>query len=66
MQLTPSTEPSSEKSAFMLDINYFLAQPLAVKVSDILGWVEEAHSRVVDVFEGCITERLRELFEEVK
>jgi uncharacterized protein (TIGR04255 family) len=50
----------------MLDIDYFLVQPGAVKVVDALAWVEEAHSRVEEVFEGCITDELREMFEEVK
>jgi uncharacterized protein (TIGR04255 family) len=65
VQLAPL--PGSEgKSSFMLDIDYFLAQPRAVKPEEALAWVEEAHSRVEEVFEGCITDKLREMFEEVK
>jgi uncharacterized protein (TIGR04255 family) len=66
VQLAPVPASSGGITAFILDIDYFLAQPEAVKVSEVLGWVEEAHSRVEEVFEGCITDRLRELFEEVK
>ncbi|CCW33861.1 TIGR04255 family protein [Chthonomonas calidirosea] len=65
IQIAPVLASSEEMSAFMLNIDY-LTQPRAVKVSDVLGWVEEAHSRVEEVFEGCITDRLRELFEEEK
>ncbi len=65
VQLLPAPDSSEEKPALMLDIDYFLAQPRAVKVSDVLEWVEKAHNRVEEVFEGCITDRLRELFEEV-
>jgi uncharacterized protein (TIGR04255 family) len=65
VQLTP-IPGSGGKSLFMLDIDYFLVQPGAVKVIDALAWVEEAHSRVEEVFEGCITDKLREMFEEVK
>jgi uncharacterized protein (TIGR04255 family) len=36
-----------------------------VEVVDALAWVEEAHDRVEEVFEGCITDKLREMFEEV-
>ncbi len=67
VQLTPAADSrSGEKSVLMLDIDYFLAQPLAIEVAQALQWVEEAHTRVEEIFEGCITDRLRELFEEVK
>ena len=65
VQLTP-IPGSGGKSLFMLDIDYFLARPGAVEVVDALAWVEEAHNRVEEVFEGCITDKLREMFEEVK
>jgi uncharacterized protein (TIGR04255 family) len=51
-----------EKISFRLDIEYFLAKPRAVEVADAIAWVEEAHSRVEEVFEGCITDKLREMF----
>lgn len=57
---------SGEGSAFILDIDYFLARSRAVEVANALQWVEEAHSRVEEVFEGCITDRLRAFFEEVR
>jgi len=53
------------RSLFRLDIDYFLARPGAVKPAEALAWVEEAHSQVEEVFEGCITDKLREMFEEV-
>jgi len=61
-----SIPASGDKSSFMLDIDYFLARPRAVEVADTLAWVEEAHSRVEEVFEGCITDSLRKMFQEVK
>jgi len=65
VQLT--LEPNSgEKRALLLDINYFLAKPGAVEVPEVLQWVEEAHTQVEEIFEGCITDRLREMFEEMK
>ncbi|APD10468.1 MULTISPECIES: TIGR04255 family protein [Thermus] len=66
VQLAPSPEPSEAKKAFILDIDYFLTQPSGVNVSEVPDWIEEAHRHVEDVFEGCITDRLRELFEEVE
>jgi uncharacterized protein (TIGR04255 family) len=56
---------SGGRSLFRLDIDYFLARPGAVEPAEALAWVEEAHSQVEKVFEGCITDKLREMFEEV-
>jgi len=66
VQLTPAPGSGGDNPSFILDIDYFLSRPLAIEVSDALHWVEEAHTRVEDVFEGCIKNRLRELFEEVQ
>jgi uncharacterized protein (TIGR04255 family) len=61
IQLYPLA-PLREKISFRLDIEYFLAKPRSVEVADAIAWVEEAHSRVEEVFEGCITDKLREMF----
>jgi len=66
VQLTPITHSETEgKIAFILDLDYFLARPRGVAVVDVLDWIEEAHSRVEEAFEGCITDKLRVMFEEV-
>jgi uncharacterized protein (TIGR04255 family) len=65
LQLTHASN-TQENKTFMLDIDYFLAKPRAVDISDALSWVEEAHGRVEEVFEGCITDRLRAMFEEAR
>jgi len=49
-------------NTFFLDIDYFVSQPDKVPVSDVPSWVEKAHCRVEEIFEGCITDRLRQLF----
>lgn len=64
IQLTPSVADKG-KTAVLLDIHYFLAHPREVAASDAMHWVEEAHNRVEQVFEGCITDKLRTLLEEV-
>lgn len=64
VQLTTAEAPQA--STFFLDIDYFLAQPKGVAVGDVLAWVDEAHDQIEAIFEGCITDRLRELFGEVK
>jgi len=48
VQLTDAPSDSSERPAFFLDIDYYLARPKAVEKSDALDWVEEAHSRGVN------------------
>jgi uncharacterized protein (TIGR04255 family) len=58
----PATEGAQ---TFLLDIDYFLNRPRGVEVKNALEWVEEAHNRVEEIFEGCITDRLRKVFEEV-
>jgi uncharacterized protein (TIGR04255 family) len=65
VQLTPAA-PKESKIAAILDIDYFLARPRAIEMSKVLDWIEEAHSRVEEIFEGCITDKLRGIFEEVK
>ena len=52
--------------AFLLDLDYFLSQPDSILADQALEWVENAHQQVENLFEGCITERLRDLFQEVK
>jgi len=54
-----------ENNAVMLDIDYFLAQPEAVEASEAMKWIEKAHDRVEEIFEGSITDSLRKIFEEV-
>lgn len=67
VQLAPVLVSGTEgKAAFILDLDYFLARRRGVAVADVLNWIEEAHSQVEEVFEGCITDKLRNIFEEVK
>jgi len=51
--------------AIMLDLDYFLAQPGGVSKEQVFEWMEVAHGRVEEAFEACITDRLRQMFEEV-
>jgi len=65
VQLAPA--PSKpERPLITLDIDYFLRRPKGVEPESTLVWVEEAHSRVEEIFEGCVTDRLRQQFQEVK
>lgn len=61
---TESDQPST--SDFILDLDYYLNQPEAVGFDAVAGWLEVAHNRVEEAFEGCIKPPLRELFDEVQ
>lgn len=66
VQLRPAPSSTPECTALMLDIDYFLAQEKGIEVRAAMDWVEEAHDKVEEVFEGCITDSLRNLFQEVR
>lgn len=66
LQLTAAAPETSGSMAFILDLDYFVAKAQAVAVERALGWVDAAHEEVVELFEGCISDRLRELLGEVK
>jgi len=61
VQLMPGIVSESEL-AFILDIDYFLAHQRDIDISTVMDWIEKAHGRVEEVFEGCITDKLREVF----
>lgn len=64
LQLTNGAPgPSGEPPPFILDIDYSLQTPGSLGFDDVPQWLEIAHQRVEDAFEGSIQPRLRELFE---
>ena len=56
--------PQGERATILLDIDYFLNRANEIDFDGWNGWLESAHVRVRDVFEGAITPSLRELFGE--
>lgn len=60
LQLTPAIGGN----ALILDIDYFLTNLQNVNSEWVMDWIEKAHSRVEEIFEGCITDKLRAMFEE--
>ena len=46
------------------DLDYFLATPGQIKFENVFGWLDEAHTHIEDTFEGALTDKLRERFEE--
>lgn len=66
LQLTNATTETPDIVPVMLDLDYFLTKPGEVSLAAISEWLEIAHGHVEEVFEACITDRLRQMFEEVK
>ncbi len=53
-------------TAILLDLDYFLARARGIGLPDVFEWLKKAHAHVVETFEGCIKDSLRERFDEVK
>lgn len=53
----------AEKTLIILDWDYILIQPSQIPFEKILDWVEEAHKKIIDIFESSITDKCRQLFE---
>lgn len=66
LALTTAAPDRPDTASFILDLDYFLRKARAIDVAQTLQWVEAAHQKVVDLFEGCMTDRLRETFEELR
>jgi len=65
VELTRVLPENSDASAFMLDIDYFLNKPHGIEVDQSLEWIERAHDKTEIFFEGCISDPLRNIFDEV-
>lgn len=50
----------------VLDLDYIMTIPERVSLEQVSDWIENAHSRVENAFEACITDKCRNLFGEVK
>jgi uncharacterized protein (TIGR04255 family) len=46
----------------LLDMDYFLVQPQSVLIENALNWVDSAHDHILKTFETCLTNNLREIF----
>ena len=66
VQLASAVASNPEHFSVRLDLDYYLAKPQAVTPDGVLEWVENAHQKVEELFEGCIRGKTRKLFGEVK
>ena len=66
LQLANARVETPDTVGITLDLDYFLSRPGEVSLDDVFEWVDMAHCRVEEVFEACITDHLRQMFEEVR
>jgi uncharacterized protein (TIGR04255 family) len=64
VQLIAGSSDSPSIPAFVLDLDYYLNLPGAVPIETADMWIDEAHGQVKAAFEGAITDRLRESFDQ--
>jgi uncharacterized protein (TIGR04255 family) len=63
LQIASVQDDPGTSAEVALDLDYFLAKPNEVSMDSVLTWLDEAHGRIDDVFEGCLTDALREHFD---
>ncbi|HZD43946.1 MAG TPA: TIGR04255 family protein [Methanomicrobiales archaeon] len=51
-----------DSTAYLLNIEYFLSEPESIQQDMVTEWLDNAHSKAVELFEACITDKARELF----
>jgi uncharacterized protein (TIGR04255 family) len=66
VQLNQAVPEEPGNVGYLLDLDYFLSQPQTIAPKQAIEWVDRAHGQIEEIFEGCITDRLREIFQEVK
>jgi len=63
LQMAHSSAPSTENLAIALDLDYSVSQAGEIELSKGIEWVDQAHERIEQMFEACITDRTRALLE---
>ncbi len=53
---------TSGETSFILDMDYFLANPETIALDQALKWVDDAHLNIEIIFESCIKDALRDVF----
>ena len=66
LRLGLSTRPIPESTGLIaqLDLDYALTVPGAISSDNVAGWLDTAHQHLGDVFELCLTDKARDLFQE--
>ncbi|MGE0133147.1 MAG: TIGR04255 family protein [Blastocatellales bacterium] len=64
LQMASGASNNPDALDVLLDIDYFTGKSGEVGFDQAFDWIEQAHLRVGEAFEGCITDSLRKLFGE--
>ena len=64
IQMMTGARDDDNQLPIQFDLDYFLATPGQIKFENVFGWLDEAHTHIEDTFEGALTDKLRERFEE--
>ena len=63
LQISQAPRPEGESVEVILDLDYFLAQPNEFELDQTAEWLETGHSNIESVFEGCLKDPARMLFQ---
>ncbi|MEA1979662.1 MAG: TIGR04255 family protein [candidate division Zixibacteria bacterium] len=66
VMLNSLEEKKQEGLIALLDIDHFTNIGIEIDISKIKEWLNSSHSRVIEIFEACIKDSLREKFELIK
>jgi uncharacterized protein (TIGR04255 family) len=61
LTLGSSRKTKSGKGSFILDLEYVMDEFGGLKYEELSDWCENAHNRIKATFEGCITDKCREI-----
>lgn len=64
--LTDTISGNKKSTAFVLNMDYSLLKSRSVPIDQTLGWIETAHEELEKIFDGCTSDRLKDLFGVVK
>jgi len=65
VEFTTAARGQPDQCSFILDLDYSNLSSEAVPIGGSLNWIENAHDKVTSLFEGCITDQSRKIFQEV-
>lgn len=66
IQLASTDSGSLDTVAILLDLTYYLTRTEDFSLDTVSEWLTTAHNTIEEAFEACLTDHLRNLFEEVK
>ncbi|MGD0534706.1 MAG: TIGR04255 family protein [Methanoregula sp.] len=62
LQLTSAMATKKDHIALLMTTEYYLAKRKSVSPEKSIDWMEEAHTKIRELFRGCITEKLEDIF----